>query len=143
MDEGLIHRTVIAPVENQNLRTSGDLPRQPDRKPIRVGGGQRELPVGQLEALLQFLGDDDGVFSRQHQSDPAFHLIFRRLHGREWRMSGHRSGITEAEVDVTVAVDVEEVRALRLAHEWRESSRPLHHPVHGHTSEQRFARALK
>ena len=58
-------------------------------------------------------------------------------------MASHRAGVAEAEVSVAVAVDIEEVRTLRLAHKWREGPRPFHHPVHGHTGQQRFARTLK
>jgi hypothetical protein len=58
-------------------------------------------------------------------------------------VAGHGSGVAEAEVGVAVAVDVEEVRSLRLANEWREGAGPFHHPVHGHAGQQRLARALE
>ena len=61
-DESFVHRAVIAPVEDENLRTAGDLARQTNRKAIGVGGGECKLPVGQAEALLQFFGDKDRVF---------------------------------------------------------------------------------
>jgi hypothetical protein len=58
-------------------------------------------------------------------------------------VAGHGSGVAEAEVGVAVAVDVEEVRALGLAHEGRKCSGPLDHPVHGDASEQRLAGAFE
>ena len=90
-DEGLIHRAVIAPVEDQNLGASCDLPRQADGESVRVGGGERELPVGQAESLLQFFGDENRVFAGQHQRDAAPHLLFDGFDGgdgesvRSWR----------------------------------------------------------
>ena len=63
-DESFVDRAVIAPVEDQNLRPAGDLAGEADRKAIGIGRGERELPVRQVEALLQFFGDNDGVFAR-------------------------------------------------------------------------------
>ena len=42
-------------------------------------------------------------------------------------MSGHRARVAKAEIDVAVAVDVEEVRALRFAHERRKA--PAHFTI--------------
>src|SRR5256885_1647436 len=58
-------------------------------------------------------------------------------------MASHRAGIAETEVDVTMSVDVVKVRSLGLADERRERSGPLHHPVHGHTREQRLLAAFE
>ncbi len=142
-DEAFVHRAVIAPVENENLRAPGDVPRETNRKPVRVGGGQRELPEGQSKALLQFLSHDDRVFAGQHERNAAPGLLLQGHHSGRGRVSRHGAGIAEAQVDVAMAVDVEELGAPRLAHERREGARPFRHPVHGHAPEQRLARALK
>ncbi len=63
-DESFVDRAVIAPVEDQNFRAAGNLAGEADREAISVGGGERELPVGKVEALLQFFGDEDRVFAR-------------------------------------------------------------------------------
>ena len=57
-------------------------------------------------------------------------------------VAGHRAGVAEAEVDVLVAVDVGEARALGLGREDREAAGPAHHPVHRHAAEQRVLRLL-
>ena len=79
----------------------------------------------------------------QHQRDAAPGLLFHGLDRGERGVAGHRASIAEAEIDIAMAVDVEEVCTLRFAHEGRKCSGPLHHPVHGHAAEQRFARALE
>ena len=142
-DERLIHRPVIAPVKDQNLRPPRDLPRQPDRKPIRVGSGERELPIGQKKSLLQFLGHENRIFPGQHQRDAASRLLFHRLDRGGRRMSRHRPCIAQAKVGVTMPVHIEEVSPLRLPHERRKRSCPLHHPVHGNACQQRLSRPLK
>ena len=134
-DECFVDGAVIAPIENQDLGASGDLPSQPDREAICIGRGQRKLPVRKIESLLQFFGDENRVFARQHQRDAAPQLLFNRLYGRRWRVSGHGSGIAQAEIDVAVPVDVEEVRALCLAHKRRKGSSPFRHPVHGYAAQ--------
>ena len=139
MDEGFIHGPVIAPVVNKNLGTAGDLAAETNRKPIGIRRRERELPVRKIETFLQFLGDEDCIFSRKHQGDAMSHLLFGRFHCGGRRMAGHRAGIAEAEVGVAVTIDIEEVGSLRLADKGRESSRPLHHPVHGHARQERLA----
>ncbi len=142
-DERFIHRAVIAPVKHQNLRPSRDLPRQPDRKPIRIRSRQRELPVRQMKSLLQFLGYKNRILPRQHQSNTQPRLIFHGFDRRGWRMSGHRTRVAQAKVDVAMPVHVDKVRPVRLLHKRRKRSRPLHHPVHGHARQQRLPRPLK
>jgi hypothetical protein len=55
---------------------------------------------------------------------------------------GHRARVAEAEVDVLVAVDVGEARALGVRREDREAARPADHPVHRDAAEQRAPRLL-
>ena len=52
------------------------------------------------------------------------------------RVTGHRAGVAEAEVDVVDAVDVDEVGAVRRIDEDRERARPAGHPVHRHSTQQ-------
>ena len=57
-DKGLIDRTMIASIENEYLLAAsyGAAPAQ-DR-PIGVGGGCRDLPIGQVKAFRQKPADD-------------------------------------------------------------------------------------
>ena len=134
---------MVAPIEHQNLRSCRDVARQANREAIRIGRGEGELPVRQPKPLLQLFAHDNGIFAWHHQRDAAPRLL---LHGRNCgrrRVSCHGSGITQAEIDVAVAIDIEELRATRLAHKGRKRTGPLRHPVHGHATQQGFARALK
>jgi hypothetical protein len=54
-------------------------------------------------------------------------------------VTGHGASVTEAEVDVTMTVNVEKMCALYFANERRKGTSPFRHPVHGHTAQQRFA----
>jgi hypothetical protein len=134
-DEAFVHRAVIAPVEDEDLRPLRDVAGEADGKPVRIGGSERELPVREAEAVLKFLAYDDRVFAGQHQRDSAPRLLLHCRYRGGWRVAGHRAGIAEAEIDVTVAVDVEELGAPRFTHERRECAGPLRHPVHGHAAE--------
>ncbi|MGA3088801.1 MAG: hypothetical protein ABSD75_09330 [Terriglobales bacterium] len=130
-DQGFVDRAVVAPLKDHNLGAAGNLARETNRETVGVGRGERELPVGQAETPLQFFADEDRILGGQHEGDAAFDLIFDGLDRREGGMSGHGSGVAEAEVDVTMAVDVVEVGALSLTHDRRKRPGPLYHPVHG------------
>ena len=56
-------------------------------------------------------------------------------------MSGHSSGVAEAEINVAMSVDVDDFGAVRFGDEGRECAGPFGHPVHGHAAEKRFAGA--
>src|SRR5947209_255556 len=60
-DERFVDGAVIAPVEDQDLGTSGNLTSEPNGKPICVRGTECELPVRQAEALLQFFANPYGI----------------------------------------------------------------------------------
>ena len=57
--------------------------------------------------------------------------------GRRRAVAGHRAGVTEAEVDVVVAVDAAEMGARRALDVWREWACPLDHPRHRDALEER------
>ena len=57
-------------------------------------------------------------------------------------MAGHGAGVTEAEVDVMVAVDVGETRAVGFGDEDRKFAGPFFHPVHGDAAEEGFLGAF-
>ena len=141
--EGLVDRAVVAPVVHEHLRAAGRRAGEPDREPVGVGGGERELPAREAEPPCHLLADPDRVLGRQHERRPAPHLLGDRHGGRLGRMAGHRAGVAEAEVDVLVPVDVTEPRAGRLLDEHREGARPLGHPVHRDAGEERPARSLE
>ena len=142
-DERFVDRAVVAPVEDQDLGLTGDLPRQANAKPVGIGRGQGELPERQAEALLQIFRYENGVFGGQHERYTTAHLLLYRFHDGKRRMPRHRPGVAQAEIDVAMAVDIVEMRALGLAHKRRECARPLEHPVHGDAAQQRLAGALE
>ena len=141
--EALVDRAVVAPVEDEHLRPAGDVAREADREPVRIGGGERELPARQPEAPRELVADGECVLAREHERDPAPRLLLDRAHGRLGRVPGHRARVAEAEVDVLEPVDVAEARALRLDREHREAAGPADHPVHRHAGEQRRLRLLR
>src|SRR6185503_15594143 len=48
--EGLVDRSVVAPVKDEDLRSARDLAREPECPAVRVGRRQRELPEREAEA---------------------------------------------------------------------------------------------
>ena len=140
--ERLVDGAVIAPVEDEHLGPRGDASREPDREPVRVRRGQRELPARDTEAACQLLAHGQRVLARQHQRDPACRLVGDRSNGRPGRMSRHRAGVPEAEVDVLEPVGVSEAGILRVDREDGEAAGPPHHPVHRDAAEQRSPRLL-
>ena len=61
------------------------------------------------------------------------------------RVTGHRSGVAETEVDVLVPIDVDETCSRGTLDEHGVGSRPARHPRHGYPAEQvrpRFLRQL-
>ena len=111
--ERLVDRSVIAPVEDEDLRPPRELAREPDGETIRVGRRQRELPAREAEAASELLPDPEGVLARQHERDPSRCLLGHSPHGRRRRVTGHCGRVPEAEIDVLVTVDVTEARAAR------------------------------
>ena len=140
--ERLVDGAVVAPVEHEDLRPARHRASDPEGEAVGVRRGQRELPVGQPEAPRHLLADPQRVLARQHQRDAARGLRRDRAQRRLGRVAGHRAGVAEAEVDVLVAVDVGEARALGLGREHGEAAGPAHHPVHRHAAEQRVLRLL-
>ena len=140
--ECLVNRAVVAPVEDEHLRAARDQAGEPDREPVGVGCGERELPPGKSEPPRELLADPKGVLARKHERDPAGGLLCDRASDRLRRVPCHGSRVAEAEIDVLDPVHIPEVRPGRLAGEERKAARPPHHPVHRHSCEQRGVRAL-
>ena len=130
--ERLVDGSVVAPVEDEHLRPAGDVPREPDREPVRIGCGQRELPPLDPESPRELVRDHECILARKHERDAARRLVGNRPHRRLGRMPGHGTGVAEAEVHVLEPVDVAEAGTLRLDGEHRKAARPPHHPVHRH-----------
>src|SRR5579872_3000595 len=63
---------------------------------------QSKLPVRQSKPFLQFLRDKESILARQHQSNPAPRLLFRRLHRSRRRMPRHRPRIAQIKIDITM-----------------------------------------
>src|SRR6266566_1551678 len=135
--ERLVDGAVVAPVEDEDLRPARELAREPDREPIRVRRGERELPARQPEAAGQLFAYPERILTREHERDAACGLVCHRPHGRCRGMPGHRGRVTEAEVRILETVHVAKTGAARLGGEHREASRPAYHPRHRHSREQR------
>ena len=108
--ERLVDRAVVAVAVDEHLRPPGDLPREPQGGAVGVGRGEREQPARHREAARQLLGDPDRVLGREHRRDAARRLPRDRVDGRGGRVAGHRARVAEREVDVLVAVDVDDPR---------------------------------
>ena len=130
--EGLVHRAVVAAVEHQDLRASGDGACHAQRKAVGVGGGCGDLPVRQAEALGEQASDRDRVLGGQHVGEAAGRLPRDGLGHGGRRVAEHRAGVAQAEIRVLVAVDVAQQRAACFFHDERERHRPVAHPVHRH-----------
>ena len=123
--ERLVHRSVVAPVEDQDLRPPGEVARQPDGETIRVGRGERGLPVRETETAGELLAQPHGVLGRQHERHSAARLRGDGVHGGGGRVPRHGAGVSETQVEVIEPVGVPEVRARAFGHEQRESGRPI------------------
>ena len=110
-DEGFVHRAVIAVVEDENFGALRDFAGDANGETIGVGGGERELPVGQAEAALEIFADPERVFGGKHERDAFADAAGDGVGDDIGRMAGHGAGVAEAEVDVVVAVNVGEMRA--------------------------------
>ena len=132
----LVDRPVVAVVVDDDLGTAGDVASQAEREPVRVRGGQRELPGRQPEPSRQLLADPGRVLGREHVGDPEAHLALDRRDRRGRPVAGHRPRVAEAEVHVVVTVDASEGRARSGLDVGRERAGPLHHPGHGNALEE-------
>ena len=142
-DERLIHRAVVAPGVHEHLRPACYLAREADREPVRVSGGQRELPRRQSEAAGQLLAAPDRVLAGEHDGDAATDLFPDRVrHGRR-RVPCHRAGVPEAKVDVLVTVHIHEASPSGLLDEDGVGPGPFGHPVHRDARQQRSPGALE
>ena len=122
--ERLVDAAVVAVGEHEDLRPSGDQSRQPDRPPIRVGRGQRERPERQPNRRVSSAPTHSASSVGSIVVMPpsvAMRSCTARDGGRG-RVTGHRAGVAEREVDVGVAVDVGDPVAVRLG-EGRAGSR--------------------
>jgi len=134
--ERFIYRAVIAVMKDQDFGALRDFAGDANGETVGVGGAQRELPVGQAEATLEIFADPERVFGGKHVRDPFADAVSHSI-GDDWRrVAGHRAGVAEAEVDVVVAVDVDEMRAAGGFYEDGESAGPFVHPVHGNAAKE-------
>jgi hypothetical protein len=89
--ERLVHRAVVAPVEDSDSGSPGHVAAHPDHPAVRVGRGERELPVRKAEAASQLGAHPRGVLGREHRGD-ALDLA-DRPHCRLRRVARHRAGV--------------------------------------------------
>ena len=136
--EGLVHRTVITVGEGEDLRPSGDQPREPDRPAIGVGCRQRERPQRQSEAAAELTTNPLGVGGGQHRRGAA--ELFETLgngvdHGLR-TVPSHATGIAEREVNVLESVHIHDPIARGALEVERKPAAPLGHPRHRHPAEE-------
>ena len=141
--ERLVDGAVVAPVEDEDLLPPGRVPREPQYEPVRVGRAHRDLPERQSEALGELLADDDRVLGGEHRRDATRGLARDRRDRCRGRMTRHRAGVAQAEVDVAATVDVDEVGIVSLVDEDRDTARPTLHPVHRDPADERRLRAFE
>jgi hypothetical protein len=135
--EGLVDRAVVVEIVHRDPWPARDGARPADHRPVRVGRGQRELPVREPEAPRHLRGDPVCVGGREHQRDAASRLPRDRDHGRRRRVAGHAAGVAEAEIDVFVPIDIRQARTRGALDMERVVAGPLRHPVHRHAEELR------
>ena len=137
-DERLVDGAVVAVAVHEDPWTAGDRSAQPEGPAVGVGGGQREAPPRRAEAARQLGSDNLGVLGRQHRRRPTGlgKASRDRRHHRAWRVSRHRPGVAEREVDELVAVEVGHPGARRAGQVQREAAGALRHPRHRHAPEQ-------
>ncbi len=138
--ERLVDRAVVAPVEDSDPRTAGHVPAHPDHPAVRVGGSERELPVGHAEAPGELGADPGGILGREHRGDALD--AGERPHRRPGRVARHGAGVPEAEVGVLDAVHVHERGPVRPVEVEREAAGPHRHPGHRDAREEARARLL-
>ena len=105
---------------------------------VGVCGGERETPLGHTKAFGKVFGYPLGVFGGKHRGD-ATEFSDAALHGLDGccrGVSGHRSGVTECEVDVLIPIDVRDPVPLRGGEVDRVPTGPLVHPGHRHSPEE-------
>ncbi len=124
-----VDAAVVVAVEHHHLVTSAEHPAQAQDETVGVGGRGGHLPIGQAEAPRQFGADPQAVLGRQHQGGAAPRLAGVGVGHRRLGVAEHGAAIAEGEVDVLLAVDVGDARALGLFHQQRAVARPLLHPV--------------
>src|SRR5271154_3749024 len=141
-DVGFVDGTGIAVVEDQNFRAFGDFAGEADGKTVGVGGGEGELPERQAETEGEFFAHVERVFGGKHEGNSLLGLAEDRFDGGGGRMASHGAGVTEAEVDVVVTVDVGDGGAVGFGDENRKFAGPFFHPVHGDAAEEGFLGAF-
>jgi hypothetical protein len=78
------------------------------------------------------LPDPLGVTGWQHRREAAPGRTLQRPQDRLGAVSKHRPGVTEAQVEDPVAIDVGQLRARCLLYDQRDRHGPVEHPVQRH-----------
>src|SRR5229473_7294096 len=123
-------------MEDENFWTLGDFAGDANGEAVGVGGGERELPVGEAEAALQVFADPQRIFGGEHERDAFADAAGDSLGDDVGGMAGHGAGVAEAKVDVIAIVDVGEVGAFGGFDEDGKGAGPFFHPVHGNAAEE-------
>ena len=112
------HRVVVAVVGAEDLHDGVAArvgARDPDRVHRRLGAGVRVAPARQAPAALQVLGDDDRVLGRGGEVRAARVALLHRAPDRRVRVALDHRAEAVVEVEVLVAVDVPDARAVAAA----------------------------
>jgi hypothetical protein len=121
---------VVLAFECEDPFAAGRDPREPDHVSHRLRRGQRELPFRHAPSLGQLLGHDDRVFGRQSELHAPLEPVDRRRHDRGMRVARRGDGDVQVHVEVTVPVDIGEVRAVGRVDEDRWVIEEPVHPRH-------------
>ena len=122
---------------NCNLLSTGHVSRVAQDVTVSVCCGQSELPLWQAKAICQKVCRCNRILGWQHVGRTLGNLSLNSFDGCIWSVTTHRTGVTQAEVGVVIAVDIGEVRALGVINvDWKRP-RPLGHPDHRHTLDHR------
>ena len=133
---GLVDRAVVAPVHHRDLRPAGEMPGEPQHEPVGIGGRHGHLPLGQPETACQFAAHPRRVLRRAASWSARSTPDGRPRRRGPPAVTGHRTGVAEAEVDVLDAVHVEEAGSRRRGDVDREAARPPRHPRHRHAGDE-------
>ena len=135
--DGYLDRVVMAVVTALDLDDqipAGDRAHQVDGVHGGFGAGVGEPPAGQAEAVGEFAGHGDGVRGRLGEVGASAYLSCDGLLDVGMGVAGQGGAVAAVQVDVLVAVDVVDLRAVAVAEPDRLGRGDL--PARGHAAGQ-------
>ena len=118
-DEHVVVVAVVAALELEDLLAAGEAARDTERVHRRLGARVREAHEVGPEAPLDLLGEQDAVLDRERVAGAVRDPIREHLGQDRVRVARGQHAERHVEVDVLVAVGVDDARAARVGHEQR------------------------